>query len=191
MGSVGIYAGTFDPVHDGHVAFALAATRRENLEKVVMLPERKPRNKTQVTPFDDRLAMLKLAVQKHPLLEVVEFQEEQFDITTTLPALQQRYGRDLSLLVGADVVKTLHLWPDMEKLVRQAAFIVALRQNDSRDEITKALVQIGARFVCFSSPNKQVASSSIRQKGHKKHLDPKVQEYIAVKQLYPLAFGAN
>ena len=191
MANIGIFSGTFDPVHTGHIAFALAAIHQANLERVIFLPERHPRNKLNVTPFNSRLDMIKLAIQNHPFFGVAELEEEQFTVAATLCVLQQRYGRDLSLLIGADVAATLHSWPEIDQLVKKMEFVVALRHGDSEAEIVKTLEQTGARFTCFVSPNKEAASRKVRTDGLKEYLDPGVQAYIVDKGLYPVAFGTN
>lgn len=193
MAKVGIFSGTFDPVHVGHIGFAVAAAREVQLEKIILLPERQPRSKAGVTPFADRVAMLKLATQKQPFFEVVEFDEQRFTIDTTLPKLQQRYDRDLSLLIGSDVAQIFaDRWPGLDKLLEQMGLIIALRNGDSESEIKKLMSQIGAaRFLCIASPKEQAASSKIRIGNAKTQLDPNVQTYIATKRLYPLALGTN
>ncbi len=72
MKKVGILAGTFDPIHIGHIAFALRAIEKAQLDKVILLPEREPRRKRNVTDFNHRLSMLKLSVKSFELLEVLE-----------------------------------------------------------------------------------------------------------------------
>lgn len=193
MAKVGIFSGTFDPVHVGHIGFAVAAAREAQLEKVILLPERQPRSKARVTPFADRLAMLKLATQNQPLLEVVELNDTQFTVNGTLPKLQTTYGRDLSLLIGSDVTQTFaDRWPGLDKLLKQMELIIALRNGDSESEIKELLQQVGvAKYVCVASPEEQAASSKIRTGNAKAQLDPNVQTYITTKRLYPLALGTN
>ncbi|HEU5121705.1 MAG TPA: adenylyltransferase/cytidyltransferase family protein, partial [Candidatus Saccharimonadales bacterium] len=61
MRRIGIYSGTFDPVHYGHIAFAASAIRACNLDEVVFLPEPQPRYKAGVTDIAHRLALLTMA----------------------------------------------------------------------------------------------------------------------------------
>jgi nicotinic acid mononucleotide adenylyltransferase len=69
---IGIYAGTFDPVHAGHVSFALHAMTVAQLDEVYFLPERLPRYKPGAAHFAHRVAMLKRAVKPHPDLQIIE-----------------------------------------------------------------------------------------------------------------------
>jgi nicotinate-nucleotide adenylyltransferase len=68
---IGIYSGTFDPVHSGHISFALQSLKAAKLDKVYFLPERRPRNKQQVEHFGHRVAMLKRAIKPYPEFNVL------------------------------------------------------------------------------------------------------------------------
>ena len=63
---VGIYPGAFDPVHKGHIAFALAAITAHQLDKVFFLPEPSPRHKQGVKALDHRVEMVRLATANDP-----------------------------------------------------------------------------------------------------------------------------
>src|SRR4051812_4657029 len=94
MKRIGIYAGTFDPVHSGHVSFALQALKAAELDKVYFLPERRPRNKQHVEHFGHRTAMLKRAAQPHSQFEVLEMVDISFSVERTLPKLQKQFEGD-------------------------------------------------------------------------------------------------
>ena len=63
---IGIFAGTFDPVHKGHISFALQAIEAAGLDEVVFLPEPRPRHKQSVTDQSHRIAMINLAIKAYP-----------------------------------------------------------------------------------------------------------------------------
>ncbi len=187
MGKIGIFAGTFDPVHHGHIAFALAAAEHEQLEKVILLPERHPRNKVGITPFDDRLAMLELAARDYRNVEVLALPEDRFSVARTLPELHRRYGAQLVLLIGSDVVPSLARWNDLAVLLSSVEFLVALRHGDEETVISKELYKLGARFTCMPSPHQRLASSHIRQLPVITDIHPDVQAYITSNRLYSVA----
>lgn len=191
MGRIGVYTGTFDPVHQGHVLFALIAARIATLEKVVFIPEPQPRRKTNVTSIGDRLAMLKFATNDYDHLEAEIIDNSQFDVSGTLPVLQRRFGRELVLLFGSDVAKTIPSWSDLGKLFTQAELLIALRRNDDEQEVKHVLSKTGAKFICIPSPENGVSSSDIRSKQQTDYLHRGVADYIAQNQLYPLAPSAN
>src|SRR5882762_4564268 len=125
---IGIFAGTFDPVHKGHVAFALNAAESAELDKVYFLPETRPRGKAEVTHVSHRIAMLKLAVRAHRKLEVLDLPDKQFHMARTWPRIKQRFAGDkLVLLMGSDVFSHLPTWPHVAKLFDDAGIIVSTR----------------------------------------------------------------
>lgn len=133
---VGIYAGTFDPVHSGHVAFALQALQAANLDKVYFLPERRPRSKTGVEHFGHRAAMLERALRPHARLELLEMEDRSFTVKVTLPRLRRRFkDAELVFLFGSDVVKGLADWPDSARLLKDAELVVGIRSRDKRAEL--------------------------------------------------------
>src|SRR3982751_4027627 len=109
---IGIYAGTFDPVHAGHIAFALQAMERADLDSLCFLPERRARTKQGVEHFGHRVAMLRRATQPHPKFSVLELDDVSFTVERTLPALYKRFPQtQLIFLFGSDAVEQLPNWP--------------------------------------------------------------------------------
>src|SRR3982750_4185468 len=101
MARIGIYAGVFDPVHAGHIAFALQAGDKARLDKIYFLPERRPRHKQGVEHFGHRVAMLKRASKPHTKLDVLELEDISFNMERTLPRLQKKLkGEQLVFLFG-------------------------------------------------------------------------------------------
>lgn len=183
---IGIYPGTFDPVHNGHIAFALAALDAGALERVVFLPERHPRDKQNVTAFEHRVAMLRLATQDHSNLSVDALPDRQFTVAQTLPRLQEQYGDGLAFLLGSDVVHTfLHRWPGLDDLLDAVELIVALRKQDTKAQVAGILRQLDrpVRYTILASPQLHLASTHVRG-GRHQDIPPNVQAYIAQHGLY-------
>src|SRR5689334_19827674 len=86
---IGVYAGTFDPVHSGHLSFALQAQTEAKLDEVYFLPERMPRHKTGVEHYGHRVAMLKRAIEPHAALSLVELVDKRFTVNKTMPQLHR------------------------------------------------------------------------------------------------------
>ena len=81
MARVGIYAGTFDPVHVGHISFALQSLTAANLDSIYFAPERRPRNKQQVEHFAHRVAMIKRAIRPYRKFAILELVDTSFSIS--------------------------------------------------------------------------------------------------------------
>ena len=140
MKRVGIYAGTFDPVHSGHVAFALQALQAAKLDAVYFLPERRPRAKQQVEHFGHRVAMLKRALKPHPQFEVLELVDVSFSVDRTLPALQKKFaGSELIFLFGSDLVPGLADWPRADKLLANGELVIGIRSLDNHDTLRRII----------------------------------------------------
>lgn len=137
---VGIYAGTFDPVHSGHIAFALQALRAARLDQVYFLPERRPRGKQGVEHFGHRVAMLRRALRPHPQFEVLELVEASFSVQRTLPHLQQQCAEaELVFLFGSDVVPGLAQWPQAETLLAKYELVIGLRTQSDHDGLRRII----------------------------------------------------
>jgi nicotinate-nucleotide adenylyltransferase len=131
---IGIYAGAFDPVHSGHVSFALQALEEAQLEEVYFLPERKPRYKPGAEHYGHRVAMLRQAVQPHSKLQIVEVVDRQLTVNKTFRQLRQVFGDvRIVFLMGADAFASLPDWSGVDKLIPTVEFIVAVR---SEQELT-------------------------------------------------------
>lgn len=163
---IGIYAGTFDPVHAGHVTFALQAVKAARLDKVYFMPEREPRRKVGVEHYGHRYAMLQRAVRPHAHLAVLDTTDKYFSVTRTLPRLQQLFPHDeLVLLLGSDVVQYLPQWQHIDTLVKSTSFCIGLRAGAERRGIEQMFSQLGLppeRLIMVESFAADVTSSGIR-----------------------------
>jgi nicotinate-nucleotide adenylyltransferase len=163
---IGILSGTFDPVHKGHVSFALQAIEAAGLDEVVFLPETRPRHKHDVTHQSHRIAMLRLAVKAYKKLEILELPDKQFTVATSLPRLIQKYpDAQLLMLIGTDVLSHISVWPHTKALLKKVGLVIAVRgEKDERHafQLLAALpVEPPETHVLISS-YKQVASRDIR-----------------------------
>lgn len=139
---IGIYSGAFDPVHAGHVAFALQAIEQANLDRVYFLPERRPRHKPSVEHFAHRVAMIKQASLPYKKFYVLESVEVNFSVKRTLPMLQQKFrGDQLVFLFGSDTVASLPEWPYVEQLLTTSELVIAARKGADADELQQSITQ--------------------------------------------------
>jgi len=189
---IGIFSGVFDPVHAGHIGFALEAARKANLDTVYLLIEAKPRRKAGVTHLAHRLAMAKLATVAHAKLEVLELPDSQFSVSKTLPRLKKRFpGDELVLLVGSDTLEHMAQWPLIDRLLEQMELVVGCR-FDTPSQLVKQLISTlpakPQKLHILLSPYPQFSSGQIRQ-AIKTHHDtsqvlPSLRTYITNNWLY-------
>ena len=131
MNKVGIFSGTFDPVHSGHIAFALQAMSEANLDYVYFMPEIQTKNKIGVVHYGHRVAMLKRALSPHPKLKILETHHINFTIANTWPLLKKNFkDAKLYFLFGSDHYPELLSWPNIVKLTSQSGLIIGIRKDD-------------------------------------------------------------
>lgn len=167
MKKIGIYSGTFDPIHNGHLAFA-DTTLKHGLDKVYFLVEPRPRRKQGVRAYEHRLAMTKLAAKHAAGLGVIQLEQAQFTPHETLPLLAARFkDSELVLLFGDDVIQHMvdHLaqWPHLDEIAQNASLLIAARRHQTKElaERIKSLRQYGVLFnFDFVEPHAREASSS-------------------------------
>ena len=130
MSRIGIYSGSFDPVHKGHISFALTALNDARLDTIYFLGETLPRHKPGITHATHRIQMLKLATRAHANMKVLELPDKRFSVATTLPRLQSKFKNDdLLLLVGSDVLEHIPSWPLADELLSKVGLVVGLRSD--------------------------------------------------------------
>ncbi len=164
---VGIYSGTFDPVHAGHIAFALQAVTEARLDQLYFLPERRPRGKSGVTHYAHRVAMIRRAVKPHPQLELLETVDKNFSVHSTLPRLQAQFrGAQLVFVCGSDVARQIAAWKGADTFIAAVELCVGIRGNASpqngSDEAL-GLPDSSLRITVLQSIYPAMSSSAIRQ----------------------------
>ncbi|KXK53367.1 MAG: nicotinate (nicotinamide) nucleotide adenylyltransferase [Chlorobi bacterium] len=132
--SVGVFGGTFDPVHTGHLLLAERACDELGLQGVLFVPAKKPPHKQQgvmISPPQDRLAMLQLAVADNPRFFVSDLELQREGVSFTVTTLQQLRqvlpGTALTLLIGGDNARDFASWWKPETIAQLADVAVWLR----------------------------------------------------------------
>jgi nicotinate-nucleotide adenylyltransferase len=172
---VGIYAGTFNPVHTGHIAFALMALEQARLDVIYFLPERRPRHKQHVEHYGHRVAMIRQALRPHPKLEVLETDDVSFTVRRTHRRLRQEFDdAQLVYLMGSDVMRGLHTWQHVDTLLRDTELAIGLRAGDSMASVRNVLATLPVAYNAvqfISSMAADVSSTDVREGlGERRHV---------------------
>jgi nicotinate-nucleotide adenylyltransferase len=182
--AIGILGGTFDPVHNAHLAVASAALRALGLEKICWLPTGNP--PYRAAPVADgahRVAMLKLALAGEPRYFIDERELQPgasgFTVDSVTSMRQENPGREYTLIMGADQYEkraTWHRWGDLENL---AGISVVARPGCSTGA--------GARLISMTPI--EISASEIRARLARDEdvsalLPPAALQYIQEKGLY-------
>lgn len=194
--TVGIFSGTFDPIHNGHLQLARDAISRVGLNKIFFLVEPLPRRKQGVKAFEHRLKMVQLAVEIEPIMGTIELHQQRFTPHETMPVLHARFeGAKLYLLMGDDMLKYLGDWPHVDELIGDSHFIIGVRGDEetAKDHIKTIETTRGLRIKhhMFQSTYSAVSSSrvkaALRRSGKSPDVPQAVMDYIESKGLYASA----
>ncbi len=150
--AIGIFGGTFDPVHYGHLRAALEAMERLQLQDFRLLPAGTPPHRASTfASADHRLAMLKLALSRYPELQVDDREvrrEGSSFMVDTLGELRSEEGEaPILMMIGQDAANVLDQWHDWHKLF-DLAHLVIMRRPESKHIYSGALFeQVQPRMV--------------------------------------------
>jgi nicotinate-nucleotide adenylyltransferase len=157
---VGIFGGTFDPVHVGHLAIARAALDSAGLDRVIFVPARRSPLKTTgpVAGEADRLAMLEYAVKDESRFAVSSVELERAGPSFTVDTLEALKGEgELALILGSDALADLPKWRSPERIRELATLLVARRPGAPEPD-----ARSGAR--AFDAPCLDISSRELRQR---------------------------
>ncbi|HEU5287128.1 MAG TPA: nicotinate-nucleotide adenylyltransferase [Candidatus Limnocylindria bacterium] len=160
MTRVGVFGGTFDPVHVGHLAIALAALESARLDRIVFVPARRSplKDAPPAASAADRLAMLEAATKDEPRFSVsrVELEREGPSYTVdTLDALSAE--GELFLILGSDALAELDRWRSPQRIRSLATILVARRPGAPEPAAGVA--------TAFDAPCLDISSRELRARG--------------------------
>ena len=202
MVKIGIYGGTFDPIHLGHIQAARFAAEYLELDRLLLVPAGIPPHKAldESTPAPDRrLAMAELAAEAvGPMAEASDMELRRKGKSYTLDTVKAIHAEHprakLYLLMGTDMFLTFHLWRSPEKLAKLCTLCAFGRsETDSPDLFARQQKRLsktlGADSVIIPLPQVvDVSSTQLRrtlaQGGGREYLDPAVYGYILREGLY-------
>jgi nicotinate-nucleotide adenylyltransferase len=198
---IGIYAGTFDPVHVGHLAFAREALEHCGLDKVYFMVEPRPRRKQAVKALEHRAEMVRLSIADEPKFSSIVLNQQRFTADKTLPVLMELFkGAQIHMLMGDDVLAHLAGWPHVEDLIKNVRFVVGLRKFDKKEierrlKILQRTRGFAVNYELFEASKPEYSSSAIRLAIKKSRqpegLLPQVTNYIQSNNLYADSSGSG
>jgi nicotinate-nucleotide adenylyltransferase len=198
--NIGIFGGTFDPIHLGHLILAERCRADAGLDEVWFLPSYQPPHKQgqQITRFEHRCDMIALATTGQPLFRVEPIEKELPPPSYTANTLAELRGRhpehSFSLIVGADCLPDLPGWYQPKRVLEQAALVVVPRPGTplwTREQLAAALEMSpnDVRMTVVDCPLMEIASRDIRTRvaaGKSiRFLVPRsVEEFVRERKLY-------
>ena len=190
MKAVGVFGGSFDPIHLGHLLTTRLVYEKRNLDKVIFIPNNISPLKTDLTPTSSlhRMNMLKLAVESFPYFEVSDYEINKSGVSytyDTLLELKKSYPK-LELIIGYDNLLVFDKWHLPEKILELVTLVVMKRSTDIEAETKNKFFDSA---IIIDTPTIEISATEIRKRVKEglsiEYLVPKsVKEYISQNGLY-------
>ena len=169
----GVFGGTFDPPHNGHLALAESALRDLHLERVLWVltpvPPHKPNQR--ITPLADRLAMLEAALAARPRFELsrvdIHRPPPHYALDTMRLLREQYPAAALIYLMGGDSLRDLPTWHKPRQFVAACDALGVMRRPGAVFDLEGLEAEIPGiipKIRFFRAPMLEIASSNIRQR---------------------------
>nr|WP_314865476.1 nicotinate (nicotinamide) nucleotide adenylyltransferase [uncultured Flavobacterium sp.] len=192
---IGLYFGTFNPIHVGHLIIANHMAEHADLDQVwmVVTPHNPLKKKSTLLADHHRLEMVFLATEDFPKIKPsdIEFKLSQPNYTVnTLVHLEEKYPEHtFSLIMGEDNLKSFHKWKNYEAILAHHEIYVYPRLDATADTTENILFKIHPKIHLIDAPVVEISSTSIRnqiknEKNVLPLLPPKVWEYIDHNNFY-------
>ena len=173
---VGVFGGSFNPIHNGHLILAEQVREIAGLDRVIFVP-------TYVNPFktgkdqpsgEDRMNMVRLAIGDAPGMEVSDFEilrEGPSYTYDTLMHFKEELSEDTEIyfILGSDTLIKLEDWKKGPELIENFGFISIYRKGESREKVDEVCARLKAKYpTCniriFESPELEISSSDMRER---------------------------
>lgn len=198
---VGVYGGTFDPVHLGHLVLAEQCREQAKLDEVWFIPAARPPHKQEqrISTFQHRVEMLSLALAGNPAFRINELEKDRPGpsyTADTLAELHDQYPEiELALLMGSDCLPDLAHWYKPAQILELALLVVVARPGFEMWDMAqiRGSLKLAAdkeiRVQLIHLPEIDLASRTIRSRNHEhrtiRYLVPRAVEcYIETHSLY-------
>jgi nicotinate-nucleotide adenylyltransferase len=195
---VGLFGGTFDPPHLGHLILASEAQSQLELTRLLwtVTPDPPHKQDQTITPLEHRLAMVKLAIEDEPTFEISDIELNRpgphYTIDTIRLLAEQNPGAEIVPVIGGDSLNDLPSWHKPREIVYAAHWVGVMRrpgEETNLQALERELPGITSKIHYVDAPLLEIASREIRNraatgKPFRYYLPRSVYEYIERHHLY-------
>lgn len=198
MKKYGIFGGSFNPIHYGHLMICEYIKEEMGLDKVIFIPTGNPPHKEIDVSAEDRYQMVKLAIASNPDFAISDIETTRVKLSytvDTIKELKKTYKEEkLYFLIGLDSLFQLKTWKKIKDLSREIEFVVAQRpgyldEKNIKREIEFLRESYGTKITLIKTPLYEISSTDLRQRIKEdkslRYLIPeKVIDYIKESDFY-------
>ncbi|MBN0919166.1 nicotinate-nucleotide adenylyltransferase [[Mycoplasma] gypis] len=182
---IGLFGGTFDPIHKGHIQIAISALKELNLDKIIFIPNNQnpfKKNQPSASAYH-RFMMVKIAISNYKKMDVSDFEIKQNGPSHTIDTINYFSNKfkddELFFIIGSDNIEKINKWRGIDEISRKTQ-IVAFERKGS----TKNKKNIKSFNIIFLKEKILDVSATDYRNGNLKVVVPEVQEYIGQHFLY-------
>ena len=192
--NIALLFGSFNPVHNGHLAMAHVALQSNTCDEVwlVVSPHNPLKSLYTLASANDRAHMVSLALQNESNIKICTIE---FDMPTpsytihTIRKLKEEYPSfNFHILCGTDVVNQLSAWYKYEELIQSVTFLVCSRETEQEISSNEWVKKFPQQFEFIAFEEMDISSTQIReqlsQAGESSQVTEQVQDYIIAQRLY-------
>ena len=202
---VGLFGGTFDPPHLGHLILASEAKSQLELTRVLwtVTPDPPHKQDQSITALEHRLAMVRLAIQGNPAFELSDVELNRpgphYTIDTMKLLAQQNPAAEIVPIIGGDSLNDLPTWHQPKEILYAAHWVGVMRrpgEETNLDALERELPGIRSKIHYVDAPLLEIASREIRERAargrpYRYYLPGAVYEYIKGHHLYQQSEAAK
>jgi nicotinate-nucleotide adenylyltransferase len=190
MSKVGIFGGTFDPIHLGHLITAQSVKEIRKLEKIIFIPAFISPHKSEIktSSAEDRLNMIKLAIEGISFFDYSDLEIKKRGVSFTIDTLKELKTtyNELEFIIGYDNIFEFHTWKDPDEIMKLTELIVLKRRSSHppqfKDKYYNQAVFVETRGI-------EISATDLRERVRKEQpinflVPPRVMEYIHNHKLY-------
>ena len=191
---IGIFGGSFNPPHKMHLKMATSLIENGYLDKVIFVPTGTKYPKIELASNLDRFQMLELMLEKHPDLDVSDYELKQDLVYTyqTLDYFKKKYPNDeIYFILGSDLLKGFMNWKNYSYILNHFKILVTLRNYDTKEELEELTLPNKNNLLYTNIELEPLSSTEVRENVRQGNLefleetlDDSVLKYIQKRKLY-------
>lgn len=197
MKKTGLFGGTFNPIHIGHLIIAEYFREEVKLDEVIFLPASVSpfkSDKKDILPAEERLKLIEISIKNNPKFSVSDCEIKKGGISYTYQTVEhfrKEYpDNEIYWLIGGDQIIQFHKWKNYRYILDNVNLAVAVRPNTFKESDKRQIennLKPGNKILWLNSPNIEISSSDIRErirqnKSIKYLLLPECEQYIEQKK---------